>query len=92
VSRVKDFRIPSPWQEISHLSSENIDWTVILLKELEGKNRLLGFLIPGDDFMKMKAGFTMNRMGLIRIKEKDLASKYQFNNWDTFFQLLSLKL
>jgi len=90
VSRVKDFRIPSPWQEISHLSSENIDWTVILLKELEGKNHPLGFLIPGDDFMKMKAGFTMNRMGLIIIKEKDLASKYQFNNWDTFFRLLNL--
>jgi hypothetical protein len=40
----------------------------------------------------MRAGFSMNRMGLIKIKEKDLALKYRFNNWGTFFQLLNLKL
>lgn len=90
-SRGKDWEIPSPWQEISHLiSSENIDWAVILLKEPRGKDHPLGFLIPRDDFIKMKSGFTMNRMGLIKVKEKDLPLKYQFNNWDTFFQLLSL--
>lgn len=92
-SRGKRWEIPSPRIEISHLiSSENIDWAVILLKEPEGKNHPLGFLILGDDFIKMKAGFSMNRMGLIKIKEKDLPLKYQFNNWDTFFQLLNLNL
>ncbi len=90
-SRGKHWEIPSPRLKSSHLiSSENIDWAVILLKEPEGKNHLIGFLILGDDFMKMKVGFTMNRMGLIKIKEKYLASKYQFNNWDNFFQLLDL--
>jgi hypothetical protein len=92
-SRGNRWEIPSPRIEISPLiSSENIDWAVILLKEPEAKNHLLGFLILGDDFIKMKAGFSMTRMGLIRIKEKDLSLKYQFNNWDTFFQLLKLKL
>ena len=92
-SRGKGWEIPSPQLKISHLiSSENIDWAVVLLKEPEGKNHLLGFLILGDDFIKMKAGFGTNRMGLIKINEKDLSLKYQFNNWDTFFQLLNLKL
>jgi len=92
-SRDERWEIPPPRIEISHLiSSENIDWAVVLLKEPEGKNHLLGFLILGDDFIKMKAGFSMNRMGLIKIKEKDLSLKYEFNNWDTFFQLLNLKL
>ena len=92
-SRGNRWEIPSPRLEISHLiSSENIDWAVVLLKEPKGKNHLLGFLILGDDFLKMKGGFIMNRAGLIRIKEKDLSLKHQFNNWDTFFQLLNLKL
>ncbi len=63
---------------------------MILLREPEGKNHPLGFLIRRDDFMKMKLGFTMNRMGLIKIKGKTLSSKYQFNNWDNFLQLLDL--
>ena len=85
------FEMPSPWQEISHfISPENMDWAVILLKEPEGKNYPLGFLIRRDDFMKMKSGLTMNRMGLIKIKKKTLSSKYQFNNWDNFSQLLNL--
>ena len=84
------FEIPSPWQEISHfISSESMDWAVILLKEPDGKNHPLGFLIRRDDFMKMKSGLTMNRMGLIKIKEKNLSLKYQFNNWDNFSQLLN---
>jgi hypothetical protein len=92
-SRGKSWEIPSPRLKISHpISSENIDWALVLLKEPEVKNHLLGFLILGDDFIKMKAGFSMNRMGLIKINEKDLSLKYQFNNWDTFFQLLNLKL
>src|SRR4030043_1358330 len=38
------FEIPSPGQEISHfVSSENMDWAVILLKKPEGKNHPLGF-------------------------------------------------
>jgi hypothetical protein len=83
--------VPSPGQEISRfVSSENMDWAIILLKESEGKNHPSGFLIRRDDFMKMKVGFTMNRMGVIKIKEKHLSSKYQFNNWDHFFQLLDL--
>ena len=85
------FEVPSPGQEISRfVSSENMDWAIILLKESEGKNHPSGFLIRRDDFMKMKVGFTMNRMGVIKIKEKHLSSKYQFNNWDHFFQLLDL--
>ena len=92
-SRDERWEIPPPRLEISHpISSENMDWALVLLKEPEAKNHLLGFLILGDDFIKMKAGFSMNRMGLIKIKEKDLSLKYQFNNWDTFFQLLNLNL
>ena len=87
------FEIPSPGQEMSHfISSENIEWAIILLRESEGKNHPSGFLIRRDDFMKMKVGFTMNRMGLIKIRGKKLSSKYQFNNWDSFFQLLNLQL
>jgi hypothetical protein len=90
-SRGKDWETPSPWQEISRLiSSENIDWSVILLRESKAEDQPLGFLIPRDDFTKMKSGFTMNRMGLIKIREIDLSSKYQFNHWDTFLQLLNL--
>lgn len=90
-SRGKDWEIPSPWQEISHLvPSENMDWSVILLRESKAEDHPLGFLIPRDDLTRMKSGFTMNRMGLIKIREKDLSSKYQFNNWDTFLQLLNL--
>ena len=89
VSRVKDFSIPSPWDDIVHLiSSENIDWAVILLKE--GKSQPIGFFIPGDDFTNMKSVFTMTRMGLIRIKEKDLPLKYRFNSWDSVSHLLNL--
>jgi hypothetical protein len=88
-SRGKVFSIPSPWEEISHLiSSENIDWAVMLLKE--GKNQPIGFLIPGNDFTNMKSVFTMTRMGLVRIKEKGLSSKYCFNSWDSFSDLLNL--
>jgi hypothetical protein len=91
VSSAQYFLIPSPRQDISRLiSSENIDWVVILLKKPEGKKHPSGFLIPGDDFTNMQTDFTINRVGLIKIKEKDLSLKYQFNNWDTFFKLLNL--
>jgi hypothetical protein len=85
------FEMPSPWQEISHfISPENMDWAVILLKESESKNHPLGFLVSRDDLKNIKSGIAMNRMGLIKIKEKDLSLKHQFINWDSFFQLLNL--
>jgi hypothetical protein len=85
------FEVPSPGQEMARfISSENTDWAIILLRESEGGNHPLGFLIRRDDFKKMEVGFTMNRMGLIKIKEKHLSSEFQFNNWDHFFQLLDL--
>jgi hypothetical protein len=85
------FEMPSPWQEISHfISPENMDWAVILLKECESKNRPIGFLVSRDDLKNIKSGFAINRMGLMKIKQKDLSSKYQFISWGTFFQLLNL--
>jgi hypothetical protein len=85
------FEMPSPWQEISHfISSENMDWAVVLLKPSESKNHPLGFLVSRDDLKNMKSGFGMNRMGLMKIREKDLSLKHQFINWGTFFQLLNL--
>ena len=85
------FEMPSPWQEISHfISPENMDWVVILLKESESKNHPSGFLVSRDDLENMKPGFALNRMGLMKIREKDLSLEYQFINWGTFFQLLNL--
>jgi len=86
------FEMPSPWQEISHfISPENMDWAVIFLKEPERRNHPSGFFVPRDDLDNMKSGFVMSRMGLMRIKEKDLSLKHQFMNWGTFFQLLHLQ-
>jgi len=86
------FEMPSPWQEISHfISPENMDWAVILLKECESKNCPSGFLVSRDDLRNIKSGFAMNRMGLMKIREKDLSLKYQFINWGTFFQILNLQ-
>ena len=86
------FEMPSPWKEISHfISPENMDWAVILLKESESKNHPAGFLVSRDDLKNMRSGFPMSRMGLVRIKEKDLSSEHQFMNWGTFFRLLDLQ-
>ncbi len=86
------FEMPSPWQEISHfISPEDMDWAVILLKEPESKNHPAGFLVSRDDLKNIKSGFAMSRMGLVKIREKDLSLKYQFMNWGTFFQLLHLQ-
>ena len=92
VSHGKEFfEMPSPWQEISSfISPENMDWAVIFVKESESENDPLGFLVSRDDLKNIKSGFAMNRMGLMKIKEKDLSLKYQFINWGTFFQLLNL--
>jgi hypothetical protein len=85
------FEMPSPWQEISNfISPEDMDWAVIFLKESESKDHPLGFLVSRDDFKNIKSGFAMNRVGLMKIREKDLSLKYQFINWGTFFQLLNL--
>jgi len=85
------FEMPSPWQEISHfISPEDMDWAVILLKEPESKNHPLGFLVSRGDFANMKSGLGMNRMGLMKIREKNLSLKHQFISWGTFFQLLNL--
>ena len=85
------FEMPSPWQEISQfISPESMDWAVIFLKEPESKSHPLGFLVSRDDLKNIKSGFAMNRMGLMKIREKDLSSKHQFINWSTFFQLLDL--
>ncbi len=85
------FEMPSPWQEISYfISPEEMDWAVVLLTPSEIKNHPLGFLVPRDDLKNIKSGFAMNRMGLLKIREKDLSLKHQFINWRTFFQLLNL--
>jgi len=84
------WEISSNWQEISHLiPSENTSWAVILLQKPSGENSPLGFLISSNDFIKMKSGFCLNRMGRIKIHKKDLSLKHQFSNWDSFFQLLN---
>ncbi len=86
------FEMPSPWEEISHfISPGDMDWAVILLKEPERKNQPAGFLVSHDDLKNVKSGFVMSRMGLVRIKEKDLSLEHQFMNWGTFFRLLDLQ-
>ncbi len=89
LSRVKDFCIPPPWEEITRfLSSEEMVWAVILLKGSERKSDPLGFFITQGDFMKMKSKLNMNRLGLLRIKGKDLQIKHQFNTWDKLLKHL----
>ena len=84
------WEISSNWQEITHLiPSDNGNWAVILLQKPSGENHPLGFLIPGNDFIQMKSGFGINRMGRIKIHKKDLSSKNEFNNWESFFRLLN---
>jgi hypothetical protein len=84
------WEISPSWQEISHLiPSENTSWAVILLQKPCGENCPLGFLISGSDFIKMKSGLGINRMGRIKIHKKDLSVKDQFSDWDSFFQLLN---
>ncbi len=88
--RKEFFEMPSPWREISQfISPENLDWAVILLKEPEGEKRPLGFLVSRDDLTLMKSSLVMTRMGLVKIRKKDLPLKCQFINWDTFFHLLN---
>jgi hypothetical protein len=85
------WEISPNWEEITRLiPSEDRNWAVILLQKASGEDLPLGFLLSSDDFIKMKSGFGINRMGRIRIQEKDLPSKNRFDNWESFFQLLNL--
>jgi len=85
------WEISANWEEITHLiPSEDRNWAVILLQKPSAENHPLGFLMPSNDFIKMKSGFGINRLGRIRIHEKDLSSKNKFNNWKRFFRLLNL--
>ncbi len=85
------WEISPNWEEITHLiPSENRNWAAILLQKPSGENHPLGFLMSSHDFIKMKSGFGINRMGRIRIHEKDLSAKNKFNNWKSFFRLLNL--
>jgi hypothetical protein len=60
------------------------------LQKPNGENHPLGFLMSRNDFIKMISGFSINRMGRIRIHEKDLSLKNKFDNWKSFFRLLNL--
>jgi hypothetical protein len=83
--------ISSNWQEIPHLiPSENGNWAVILLQKPSGGDHPFGFLLSGNDFLKMKSGLGINRMGLIKIHKKDLPPQNEFNDWKSFFRLLKL--
>jgi hypothetical protein len=69
---------------------EDRDWAVVLLQEPRGENYPLGYLLPSNDFLRMKSSLSIDRKGWLKIEEKHLSLKYQFYNWDTFFQLLNL--
>lgn len=85
------WEISANWEEITHLiPSDETNWAVIFLQKASGENSPLGFLISSDDFLKMKSGLGINRMGRIKIHKKDLAVENQFDSWDSFFQLLNL--
>ena len=89
LSRARDFCIPPPWEEIARfLSSAEMVWAVVLLKGPARESDPLGFFIAQGDFMKMKSKFNMNRLGLLRIKGKDLQIKHQFNTWDKLLEHL----
>lgn len=83
------WEISPKWEEIAHLiPSQHRQWAVILLQKPCGEIHPLGFLMSSNDFLKMKSGFGINRLGRIRIHEKDLSSRNKFNNWKSFFRLL----
>jgi len=85
------WEISPKWEEVTHLTPlENTNWAVIFLQKPNGENYPLGFLMTSNDFMKMISGFSINRLGRIRIHEKDLLSRNKFSNWVSFFRLLNL--
>ncbi len=85
------WEISPGWQEVAHLicPSESKNWAVVFLQKPNGEDQPLGFLMSSDDFIKMISGFSINRMGRIRIHQKDLSSRDKFNNWKGFFRLLN---
>ena len=84
------WEISPGWEEMTHLiSSESTNWAVIFLQNSNGEDHPFGFLMTSNDFMKMISGFSINRMGRIRIHEKDLSSRDKFNNWKSFFRLFN---
>jgi hypothetical protein len=83
------WEISSNWREIKDLvPSENARWAVILLQKTKRENDPLGFLISSNDFIKMEPGFGINRMGRIKIHQRDLSLENRFSNWNGFFRLL----
>ena len=85
------WEISPNWEEITRLIPlEDRNWAVILLQKPSRESLPLGFLMSSNDFIKMKSGFGINRMGRIRIHEKDLSSKNKFDNWKSFFRLRNL--
>ena len=84
------WEISPGWEEMTHLiPSENTNWAFIFLHKPNGDNHPLGFLISGNDFIEMISRFSINRMGRIRIHERDLSSRNKFNDWKSFFRLLN---
>jgi len=84
------WEISPGWEEVTHLvPSENTNWAFIFLQKPDGENHPSGFLMSSNDFVKMISGFRINRMGRIRIHEKDLLSRNRFNSWKSFFRLLN---
>jgi hypothetical protein len=85
------WEISPNWEEITRLIPlGDRNWAVILLQKPSRESLPLGFLMSSNDFIKMKSGFGINRMGRIRIHEKDLSSKNKFDNWKSFFRLRNL--
>ncbi len=85
------WEISPGWEEVAHLfcPSESKKWAVVFLQKSNGEDHPFGFLMTSDNFIKMISGFSINRMGRIRIHEKDLPSKDRFNDWKSFFGLLN---
>lgn len=76
------------WQEAFHKLSakrKGLDWAVILLKSPRR-----GFLLPSNEFEKMKKELSISQNKQIKIVERYLPLYSEFYDWDSFFQLLNL--
>lgn len=76
------------WQEGIEkftISRGNFDWAIVLLSS---SNR--GFLLPSKDFIEIAAGLSICHNRYIKIEEKHIPLRYEFYNWNSFFQLLNL--
>ena len=85
------WEISPGWEEVTHLiyPLEGRNWAVVFLQKSNGEGQPLGFLMSSDDFIRMVSGFRINRLGRIKIHERDLCSRDRFNNWESFFRLLN---